>query len=253
MCITTRLITTLAAAFAVFAGACTPEAHHPAALPGVSIVFVDYTESMTQGLNAVGESQAHAITWLAASHRGDLVATYFLDQRSSRPHEVTECISGGQASEADLLREGPAAVQRRFKALVVDPINKALLVTSGPDSGGVNGRSPLLEGLHFVTRYTPWATTHGHRRIIIFSDMLQNSPNVDFYRDGTARLLQSDGRPRFPRWLADLKGADVQVELVLRDADAQLQGPQLREEWTNYFKACGAAEVTWQFVVAPSN
>jgi hypothetical protein len=62
--------------------------------------------------------------------------------------------------------------------------------------------------------------------------------------------VRADGKPRFPRWLADLRGADIQIELVLRDADAPLQGPQLQEQWTAYFKSCGASSVTWNFVVA---
>lgn len=100
--------------------------------------------------------------------------------------------------------------------------------------------SPLVETLSNISREEDFGPGVGARRLVVISDMAQNSANFSQYRDRGAKVeLPSE----LGVFRADLKGATVRVHYLLRPSLRRLQGPQHQATWRDYFERAGARDV----------
>ena len=141
--------------------------------------------------------------------------------------------------------------ERRFKSKVA-PVIDELLEETPPDARVRVGHSPILEAMQSISRRRDFSEELGGRRLIVVSDLVQNTTDV-------AKFCAVQGDlPSFAKFQARLAekglepdsfdGAEVDLLLLLRYG---LGGPdfpycterELREFWTDYFTAYGAAKV----------
>ena len=101
--------------------------------------------------------------------------------------------------------------------------------------------SPLIEGIQVavVNAFQP-RTSNMPRRLMIVSDMLQNSPAMSFYRE-TADFGSLSRTPDYGTLRVDLSGVEVSVFLLARGGEAgRLQAGNMRRFWEDYFLDQGA-------------
>lgn len=150
----------------------------------------------------------------------------------------TRCNPG---RESNWFYQDPVAIEARFDSLFGDTLARlaaSLTLTQHAS------RSPLIESIQELSELPELCGQPGPRRIILISDMLQNSSRFSQYRRGSN--YEAFRRSRvFSALRADLHGTTVEVVYLPRKRDAALQGPEHREFWRHYLRDCQAAQVAF--------
>lgn len=139
----------------------------------------------------------------------------------------------------------------RFLVPLRAQLDRALIPDSRP-------QSMIVEGIAQFSRLPAFKGDDPEisKKVILITDMLQNSAGCSIYKvlrqnagkkrptplaTACARLLD-DYKPR-------LKGAEVEILFIRRPRTADgvdLQPPELREMFENWFRAAGATNVVWR-------
>lgn len=142
----------------------------------------------------------------------------------------------GTKADVDQLTSSPELVQKRHDEQFEQPLVKALDgVLDVPKSDA----SPILEGVQAVTVAAfPPATTKLPRRLLVASDLIQNSRAYSMYGgplDDRAAERAGEAIP------AQLEGVDVELLVIRREAQDALQvSPAFADFWEGWFGASGA-------------
>ncbi len=151
--------------------------------------------------------------------------------------------AGGSFSRCRLQRGGevsgvasnPDMIEAAFKRTVGDALNGYLNglhdVPSAP-------RSPIIEAVDSAVDAPDFGPTVKGRRLVIVSDMAQNSRAVSEY-DGPGSGLDPSAAVR-SELTRDLKGVAVRINYVRRPELAAIQTPAQRDFWRTWFTAQGA-------------
>jgi len=94
--------------------------------------------------------------------------------------------------------------------------------------------SPIMETLSVVTRDIFQQQDAGRKEIVIFSDMLQNSPRCTDYPRKKSQFQLSE----CPDW-PDMSGITVKINYVLRQKYASLQTSAHKERWIERIERAG--------------
>jgi hypothetical protein len=172
--------------------------------------------------NAVGMHERAILVLLKESHNSQL------------PIPVVSVCNPGDGSDLDEFTGNPGLAKKRFEERFLSPIKDAIstLVEVQPA-----GSSPIIEsirGIGVSSFFTSPKTGHKNRLIVI-SDMIQNSNNISFYRDGLVlndKALQTQAAE-----LDEVEEAELYV--IGREQLATTQGKELIEFWSRYFRFSG--------------
>lgn len=104
--------------------------------------------------------------------------------------------------------------------------------------------SPIMESLREVGELKEFTDVAGPRRVLLVSDMLQNSKLWSQYTSPAA-FPDFSRRSAWRELRANLDGSAVEIVYLHRTRDASHQGAAHREFWREYFRACGATSVTY--------
>ncbi|MCW1918205.1 hypothetical protein NX862_05530 [Rhodobacter sp. KR11] len=134
------------------------------------------------------------------------------------------------------LTQNVTLVQKRFQERFQDPLQVNLdrmISASGAKT------SPIMESLQALVADTPGFLTYaGPRKLILVSDLLQNSDAMSFYRGEDWQSFQAS--PAFARLGRTLDRVDVTIFAVPREV-ATLKDPKAVEDfWIRYFELQGA-------------
>jgi hypothetical protein len=100
-------------------------------------------------------------------------------------------------------------------------------------------QSPIMEGLQALLA-GGGAAVKGRRRIVIVSDLVQNSEALSFYRGEDWASFEAS--PGFARLARNLDGAEVTIIRIPR-ADARVDAGAVDDFWVRYLEAQGAGRV----------
>jgi hypothetical protein len=142
----------------------------------------------------------------------------------------------GTSSDVDELTSSPELVQKRYDEGFEAPLRKAL---DGVLDVPRADRSPILEGVQAVTVSAfPPAVRKLPRRLLLASDLIQNSPAYSMYGgplDDRAAERAGEAIP------AQLEGVNVELLMIRRSAQDALQtSPEFADFWEGWFAAAGA-------------
>jgi hypothetical protein len=129
----------------------------------------------------------------------------------------------------------PDMIEATFKRTVGDALNSYL---NGLRSVPTAPRSPIIEAVDSVVDGADFGSTVAHRRLVIVSDMAQNSAQVSEYR-GPGSGLDPDAATR-AELSRDLKGVQVRIHYVRRPALEAIQTPEQQAFWRRWFTDQGA-------------
>jgi len=148
----------------------------------------------------------------------------------------------GDGSDASFFNANPRELARRWQERFADPL--AEVVLKGLDEPP-SPTSPIIEMMVAVAVASFPIPTHGQaprRRLIVVSDMLQNSTQLSHYQYDGEELAALADQSTADQLVADLSGVEVEIlYLIRRDATAAgIQGLGHIRFWERFLARCGA-------------
>lgn len=153
------------------------------------------------------------------------------------PSPVFALCNPGSAEEANLLYENPERIRRQFAERFQKPMIAALAQLTTPSAP--RATSPILEMIRSVITDRRYRSS-GRRRLIIVSDMLQNTRDYSHYTgDYSFELFRAQA---YAREFLNLSMLDVYVEVLYlkRTTTEALQTRRHVGFWELYFSAVDA-------------
>lgn len=149
---------------------------------------------------------------------------------------ITRC-NPGTAKDVSEVSGNPAKLEAMYREQFVDPLREAFeglaVASSAP-------RSPILESIQSVnlTELKRSGVPEGKRRLIVASDLLQNTGDISFYKrlPEAEDLINSEA---FDRTRTDLRGTDVELWMLRRNDGGRTQTRKLAETWEAIIHAQG--------------
>ena len=168
----------------------------------------------------------------------DMLAVYLLSDgdSDSLPQPIVEVCNPGDGSGLRELDGAPILAKKTFVKMFSEPISAAI---GGILPVGASKTSPIIEAIRGISVSTFDGTAEpGHEnRLVVISDMIQNSAELSFFKNG-----QSVDREQLKSLGADLAGVPIiDIKVLDRKNSKKLQGKQLVEFWSQYFRASGSS------------
>ena len=140
--------------------------------------------------------------------------------------------------KANELYQNPRMIEERYRQEFLEPfkaIVSAMLNSPAAD------HSPIMESLQALLVSAPGFVDASYlRRVIIVSDLIQNSEAFSFYRgDSWRRFIRSQDAERLA---GRLQGVEVEICRVPRPG-SKVDKAAVDDFWANYFDRAGASRV----------
>ncbi|WP_421791235.1 hypothetical protein [Hyphobacterium sp.] len=220
-------------------------------VPPHRVVIIDKTDIYSP-------QQAAAIERIILNERdnlavGERLSLFELDEtgRLADTNEFSLC-NPGSGDQVNPLYRNPDRIQARYEALFDAPLQSALADLVVPKEAP---QSPILEALAELVQDPSMAQTVPGRRIVLVSDMLQNSDIFTVY--GRARGSLPDRLPPVAETVQAIRdqydlalaGVTMEIHLIERPNWETEQSGALRAYWTQVFNQLGIG-VSWQIIPA---
>lgn len=146
----------------------------------------------------------------------------------------------GDVSQMDKLREGRILVKKRWTKDFQQPLDRVLqkMLSRTPADN-----TPLLEAIQSVSvqsfgQLRGFGKDEVPKKLIIISDMLQNSVNLNLYKQipPIQQFLKSEA---YKKIRSDLRDVDVSIFFIRRQTKKGIQGPKLLRFWEDLILAQG--------------
>ena len=145
---------------------------------------------------------------------------------------VLKLCNPGDAKGVSGITANPDAIQRKYEMDFADKIDTAL--GRGLDAQGAD-TSPILEMIQAVVIDSFPINSSAPKRLIIVSDMLQNSDYYSHYRDAISFEILKNG-PNFQHVMTDLSGVNVEILYIGRRGSEHLQTNRHGVFWEAYVR-----------------
>lgn len=154
--------------------------------------------------------------------------------------ELTLC-NPGRGSQVNPLFRNPELIEERYTERFEGPLDEVLVDLIEPKEAP---SSPILEALARLAQTENFSPEAPTRRIVIVSDMLQNSDTFTAYGGGGA-LPETipdaiDTADTILRKFGDnLRGTELEIRLIPRDRQVDMQRGALKNYWDEIFAELG--------------
>ena len=160
--------------------------------------------------------------------------------------ELTLC-NPGRGSQVNPLFRNPEIIEERYTERFEGPLDEVLVDLIEPKEAP---SSPILEAIARLAQTENFSSDAPSRKIVIVSDMLQNSDTFTAYGGGGA-LPESlpaaiDTADAVLRKFGDnLRGTDMEIRLIPRERYVDMQRGALKNYWNDVFRELGM-RVRWR-------
>ena len=177
-----------------------------------TIVLLDTTDALARVTQAEVINRLDELT--ASLPRGGLIDIRVLDADPDKTKSILTLCNPGSGSDIDPMIGNAELARKRWDTRFAGPVAAAL---SASVSGGAQDASPILSALQQIAadRLSTKAQKAVPSRIVVVSDMLENTQYYSHFRDGLA--LQTYRNKAGQRYLTDLGGAEIDFWMVARD------------------------------------
>lgn len=215
-------------------------------LPPHTAIIIDKTDEYS-------EEQATQITQLVRLSRnrldvGERFTLFELDAdgKFDTRGEFSLC-NPGRGKQVNPLFRNPKKIEARFNELFELPLEDSLQDLIVPKEAP---NSPILEAVARLAQTEAFSDRAPGRKLILVSDMLQNSDMFTIYGGGgdmpegmpDARDIAERVRNRFG---TSLSGVEIEIRLIQRDRYVDIQRGALKEYWDEIFHDLGV-NVDWR-------
>lgn len=204
-------------------------------LPAHTIVLIDqsdpFNESDVEWVWQLVFDEAQAL-----KKNGRLTVLGINEDDSDQGAQVFSRCSPGSPRSANPIFENPQFIQQdweqKFEKFMREEVQKLMLNRQSEVS-------PLAEHIRGIQRRADFRDATGHRRIVIVSDLYQNSPQYSMYKSGL-------NDPAFGQMLDQIEFPDlegVEIALFRVDRKRQIRGADLVAFWTEFLSNRAHANV----------
>lgn len=171
--------------------------------------------------------------------RGRLTLLYLNPERPSDPIQIFSRCNPGTAADTDPWLDDPERVQREWVRQFEAPLDQALEMLLTPSESST---SPILETVRGLTWRSDFTQEQAERRIVLVSDMLQNSVAHSMYaQEVSERTFEAfERRPRAELQIPDLNSVDVDLHILRSEEALPYQDEAFESFWHDYFGRTGA-------------
>ena len=203
----------------------------------VTVVLIDlsepYNEVQREGIFQRLEAVREKL------ETNDKLALYLLsDVKDAMPDPAFSYCKPPKGSEANPLFQNPRMMQETYMKFADK--GGELRAFIGDKSG--RRTSPVMEMIQIVAvkefRKSS-AKPPKEKRLVVVSDMIQNSPGYSLYKVGRPDFEAFQKTPHYQKIRTDLGGAEVSVFLVRRDAAGSIQNDDFYDFWWNFLEGMG--------------
>jgi hypothetical protein len=216
------------------------------AVPPHRVVVIDktdlYSPEQAEGIETTILSERDALAV------GERLSLYELNESGQlRNTNSFSLCNPGAGEQVNPLYRNPERIQARYEALFAAPLDNALADLVLPKNAP---SSPIIEALARLTQDPGFNASVPGRRIVLVSDMLQNSDIFSVYgrRRGAldARIPPADTVALAIRdtYGDALRGIDLEIRLIPRDSWEAEQHGALQDYWDEVFRRLGVS-VHW--------
>jgi hypothetical protein len=203
---------------------------------GHLVLLVDKTDPFTRTQRLAFAELLREIA-TARVARGELVSVFVLGESVDAAVEpVFERCNPGSAQDASKWNANPERLRRQYEQNFLEPLAAVAQHIQVAKPAAV---SPIMEMLQLVAiNGFRRNAVHGPRRLIVVSDMLQNTNEYSHYR-GEASFERLRERPYFQRVRVDLSGVAVELRYLMHAPALQNRGHA--RFWEAYIREMGAS------------
>ena len=158
---------------------------------------------------------------------------------------VVSVCNPGNPDDVNSLTTGRKFIALKFKKLFAEPLDQVFAsAMNQPDAA----QSPIMEAIQASAATTFDAVGQKGmitKRLILVSDMLQNSDAISFYR-GAPHFESFQKLAAYRQLRAELSDVDVEVIAIPRDIRAHVSDKELIEFWQGYIADQGGRLEKWK-------
>ena len=200
----------------------------PASPDAVTVLLVDVTDPMNLAQRQDFINQLERLR--STIPQFGKLAIFKVDAMSEQLLKpVIERCNPGTAENVSELTGNKASAAKRWREGFEKPLDEAF--SSITAASGAT-RSPIVESIQSIalTELKNQETSEKPRRLIVVSDLLQNTERLTFYSGlpEPAQLVTSDA---FRTLRTDLNGVDIELWMLQRPDAASRQPAKLRQVW----------------------
>lgn len=202
----------------------------------VTVLLVDVTDPMTLPQRQDFYNQLERLR--NSIPRYGKLAIFKVDATSERLLQpIIERCNPGRGDDTNEYTGNPAKLEKNWEEKFEQPLQEAF--ESLATASGAN-RSPILESIQSInlTELSTSALDEKPRRIILASDLLQNTNRISFYGQlpNAEDLAESD---QFRMLRTDLRGVDLELWMIQRPDAQQSQPRALIYLWESLIETQG--------------
>lgn len=203
-----------------------------------SVVILD----MTDNYNAIQVQQIRHIIENIADNLDvtEQLQLYIIDSTvpSEIKPELTLCNPGDGEGKSEIY-SNPKLFKKRWESRFHAPLLAKLQKLSGVYTSTT---SPILETIQAVNNIAfPYVRDANQKyKMIIISDMIQNSKELSFFKTKATELGRFINTPEYMRIRTDLSQVDVDLVVVRRDRFERLQSRPYIDFWTDVLGSMNA-------------
>ena len=203
---------------------------------GLTVVMIDRTDPLS--VIQQKDLERHLAQLKTSLPKRTAVEVYSIgaEQKELLTPEGSRLCNPGRSTDFSGISGNPRLAEKRWSERFSQPLDALFrrMVQSGNFP-----RSPIMEAIQSVgiTAFGQLPERSSYRRLVIASDMLQNSPVLSQYRE-VLSFMQFKTRDSYRRVRTELR--DVEVELWYIGGRSPRQGRRHVEFWQQFFADAGA-------------
>ncbi len=199
-----------------------------------TLILLDVTDPV----NSTQQARLEALInrEIASSRVDTMLAVGIVSEDPENWGEMFAKCKPKSGAEANAIYENPQFVMERYQEEFIDKVDETLAAAF---AGETEDQSPIMEALQALVADVPdFSNTNSDRKLIIVSDMIQNSETLSFYRgQDWGYFVETGGDTRLAR---NLTGIDIEIIRITRATPNQPDTAIVDGFWTRYFDIQGS-------------
>jgi len=171
----------------------------------------------------------------AGMEKNERFSVYAIEaERSVLPRPLFSLCNPGNRRQANVIVQTPEKIQKRFENEFAEPLHQILRGLSPENEADI---SPIMETISAISQMESFNSSLVRRKLVLFSDMLQNSVYTHYRGDLDFRhFLESSSDLAATK----LEKVNVEVAYITRKRARALQGNAHLTFWRRFFEHTGA-------------
>ncbi|MGI8839551.1 MAG: hypothetical protein ACR2F8_02000, partial [Caulobacteraceae bacterium] len=202
----------------------------------ITVILIDTTDPLNPIQRASVQARLGRI--VASLRLGEEIAVYSLNPNGDPLKPILAICRPIRPGEVNELTGNRAIAARRFDEIFAPRLRAALATAA---AGARSGRSPIMAAIQAIAVSAFQGAGAGlPKRLVIVSDMLENSEAGNHYR-GVPEFQAFRATPAYARIRSHLDGVLVTILYLRRDDGAAVQGLSHIRFWNEWFANQGAS------------